>query len=61
MRYTITNNATMAAQSTSCASAAEALQIVLELQASGHSTVQIVDETGTAISLKMLEARDRRE
>ena len=61
MRYTITNNATMAVQSTRCETAGEALRIALELQATGHRTLHIVDETGAAVSIETLEARDRQE
>ena len=56
MTYTITNNATMGTQTSQRETAAEAFELVLELQASGHSTI-LVSDGGGALSLAELEAR----
>lgn len=54
MPYTITYNTPMASKSTSRPSAALALEAALDLQATGHSTVRIVDPAGAAWTIDEL-------
>lgn len=54
MPYTIRYNTPMASQSIERATAPLALEAALDLQAAGHSTIQITDPDGSGLTVHQL-------
>ena len=61
MPYAISSNASVGVHSNVHATAADALAAALELGATGHRTINIVDSEGLPLTLAGLEDRVRRE